>query len=149
MLPPGLQNGQTAISLFPYGGEVDNAKYTGPTSGGSNYIKGEINNHSNWTTDDNVEFAIEPIDYTFTINCNFEPEIEVMQNFRGDPFYIKLPDNQVEKFELGFSVYYPFVNATNSNEIVPDVLPLIHEILCNNDFIVIDQERRIDYCFIT
>ncbi|MDB4175640.1 hypothetical protein N9766_04725, partial [Flavobacteriaceae bacterium] len=69
-LPAGLTNGTNCVSLFPViGTEEDNAKYTGTLTGTANFIRSEINDYTNWTSNNSTAFAILPSDYTANVVC--------------------------------------------------------------------------------
>jgi len=62
-LPPGLTNGTNAISLTPSGPEKDNFRYTGTLTGTSTFIRAQINDFTNWETNDGPPYDISPTGY--------------------------------------------------------------------------------------
>ncbi len=69
-LPFGLTNGDDCVSLFiAVFTEQDNAKYTGTLTGTSTFLRGEINDRTNWSTDNGTAFDITPGSYSPSVTC--------------------------------------------------------------------------------
>jgi len=70
-LPPGLTNGVNCVSVFDFGVEYDNGKYTGTLTGTSTALLASINNASNWTWDltNSVSQDISPTAFSPSVTC--------------------------------------------------------------------------------
>ncbi len=69
-LPFGLTNGDDCVSLFiAVFTEQDNAKYTGTLTGTSTFLRGEINDRTNWSTDNSTAFDITPGAFSPSVTC--------------------------------------------------------------------------------
>ncbi|NOQ70640.1 MAG: T9SS type A sorting domain-containing protein [Crocinitomix sp.] len=69
-LPFGLSNGDDCVALFiaPLT-EEDNAKYTGTLTGTSTFLRGEINDRTNWDTDNGTAYNITPGAFFPSVTC--------------------------------------------------------------------------------
>ncbi|MFT5823165.1 MAG: hypothetical protein ACI8ZM_004425, partial [Crocinitomix sp.] len=69
-LPFGLTNGVDCVSLFISAlTEQDNAKYTGTLTGTSTFLRGEINDRTNWTFNNSTAFDITPGAFSPSVTC--------------------------------------------------------------------------------
>lgn len=80
-LPPGLTNGQTAVSLFPGITEKDNARYIGTLSGSQADLLAAINNYVNWeSTDNTVNYQFTRGDFSVSSGCSITASISSQTN---------------------------------------------------------------------
>ena len=63
IVPPGLTNGTNCVAVTPGGPEMDNMRYTGTLTGTSTFLRGEINDFSNWETNNSPPYDIDPSGY--------------------------------------------------------------------------------------
>ncbi len=68
-LPPGLTNGVNAMALTPGGPEIDNGRYSGTLTGTSDFIRGEINDYTNWVISDDAPYDITPGVFSPAVEC--------------------------------------------------------------------------------
>ena len=70
IVPPGLTNTENCVSMTPNGPEIDNMRYTGTLTGTSTFLRGEINDYTNWETNNSPSYGIGPSDFTSpSITC--------------------------------------------------------------------------------
>lgn len=68
--PFGLTNGENCVSLFiETFTENDNAKYNGTLTGTSTFLRGEINDRTNWIFDNGTAYDITPGAYSPSVTC--------------------------------------------------------------------------------
>ncbi len=68
--PDGLTNGENCVSLFiAVFTEQDNAKYTGTLTGTSTFLRGEINDRTNWSFDNGTAYNITPGVFSPSVTC--------------------------------------------------------------------------------
>jgi len=69
-LPAGLSNGINCVALFVTSlTEQDNAKYVGTLTGTSTFLLAEINNRSNWSSNNTTAYDITPTSYSPSVTC--------------------------------------------------------------------------------
>lgn len=74
IVPPGLTNGDEAVSLFPGGPvELDNAKYTGTLTGTDVFLLALMNDYNNWSSDNVTPYDISPASYSPSVTCTTTP----------------------------------------------------------------------------
>lgn len=63
IVPPGLENATNCVSITPAGPEMDNMRYTGTLTGTSTFLRAEINDYTNWETNNSPPYDINPSGY--------------------------------------------------------------------------------------
>ena len=63
IVPPGLANTISCLSMTPAGPEIDNMRYTGTLTGTSTALRASINNYINWETNNSPTYTITPAGY--------------------------------------------------------------------------------------
>jgi hypothetical protein len=99
-LPPGLEDGYTAISL---GGSNWSGVYTGTISGTREELLAAISNPDNWTDDDEMPSTPFDVDPGFPEVISTTPGAEAVNVLRFDPIIVQF-DETVELAEGWYGI---------------------------------------------